>query len=312
MTLVVARQVNNEVYIVGDTKFTGPLDSVWSESRKYIGGLKVVLLTPGLCVGFAGNVEIARDAIQGVYDEDVNLFDKNHAIEHFLKHHRHSMEKSSTTDFIIAGIVECYEQPGTFLKEIFRIADSKVYWENETTHIGDRDAFNCFQEDFHHGSQKQNVPTFEVSKLGTKERPAFNQALSAAMHAMQGVIDNPKVLSVDGIRTVVISEEDQFKYVEYLQIRGTPLPVRNEPGAPVSFGDAAEGSDHKHVGMFAAVGHGIFPVYSITGHFGLIYHPEECFEPTIIRNCTQEEFRVRVEERISVAHQRALTYQTRL
>jgi hypothetical protein len=312
MTLVVARQVSDEVYILGDTKFSDNDDRGWSESKKYIGGLKVILLAPGLCVGFAGNVEIARDAIQGIYDKGVNLFDKNRVIEHFLRHNTHSinLNPEDPAEFIVAVIIERSQQPGTFLKEIFRIADSNIYWENETTHIGGpNQAFNCFQEAFHNGYQQSYAPLLEITKLGKKERPGFDQSLSAAMKAMQDVIDNPRIVSVDGIRTVVISEEDQFKYVEYLQIRGTPIIVKNEPGAAVSFGDAAEGSSHWHIGMSSATGFGIFPAYSITGRFGLIYHPEECFEPQTYLNCSLEQFRLIVEERISAAHQRVLNYQ---
>lgn len=311
MTLLVARQVNNEIYIVADTKFDDGGNSTRSESKKYIGGLKVVLLTPGLCVGFAGNTEIARNAIQGLYDSSVNLFDKNQAIEHFLKQHVLSVTlgRADETEFVVAVIVECHERPGTFLKEIFRIADSKVYWDNETTHIGDRNAFGCFQEAFHNGSTNLNAPTVEMVRIGSEERPGFDQSLSAAMRAMQNVIDSANIPCVDGIRTVVISEENQFRYLEYIQIRGNLIPVRNTPSSPVSFGGAAEGSDHKHVGMFSVVGYGIFSVYSITGCFGLIYHPEQCFEPEVCRNCTLEEFRFRVEEVISVVHQRALDYQ---
>jgi hypothetical protein len=148
--------------------------------------------------------------------------------------------------------------------------------------------------------------------LCTKKHLAFHHSLSSAMSAMQGVIDNSKISNVDGFSTVVVSEEDQFKYIEYLQIRGTPIPVNGEPSAPMRFGGAAEGSDHKHVGMYSAAGHGIFPVYSITGYFGLIYQPEKSFVPTIIRSCTEAEFCAKVEECISDAHQRVLAYQNQI
>ena len=128
---------------------------------------------------------------------------------------------------------------------------------------------------------------------------------------MQDVIDNPHFLTVDGYRTVVISDDDQFRYVEYVQLNGKATPIQNVAGSPVNFGGAAEGSDIKHVGMFAATGHGVFPVYSITGGFGLIYHPEECFEPKSVSSCSLEEFRVKVEAQILAAHERVLNYQSR-
>jgi hypothetical protein len=313
MSLVVARQVNGEVYIVGDTKFTAHADSGKSQTAQYLGGLKAVILCPGLCVCFAGNVEIARDAIQGIYDTGVNLFEKNLAIEHLLGHHKRSVAlgPESETDFIIAVIVQRNDLPGTYEKEVFRIADSKVHWENFATHIGGSNGFERFQQVLHSGVRAAPVPTFESSKLGVNQRSGFDESLSAAMRAMQEVVDDTNVPTVDGIRTVVVSEHDQFKYLEYVLIRGQPVPVRNEPGAPVTFGGAEEGSDSKHVGMFGALGHGIFPVYSYTGRFGVIYHAEQSFEPTICSNCTLDEFQLQVEHRIAAAHQRTLRYQAK-
>ncbi len=311
MSLIIARQIAGEIYIVGDTKFSVNESEGWPNARQYLGGLKVILLGPGLCIGFAGNIEIARNAIQKVYDKDVNLFDKNLAIEYFLEHHKTSIDRGDTTDFIVASIVERCDQPGMFEKELFRIADSNVYCENTTTHVGDIDAFHKFQEVSHGAKRVIPIHTFEISKLGSKERPDFDRSLTTAMNAMQHVIDDINIPSVDGIRTVVVSEEDRFRYVEYVQLKGNPIPVRSEPGSPLTFGGAAEGSDHKHVGLLTSVGHGIFPVYSITGKFGVIYQPEVCFEPQIKPNCTLDDFRIKVEDRIKIAHQRALEYQSR-
>ncbi|WP_395057799.1 hypothetical protein [Polaromonas sp.] len=309
MTLIVARQVDGDVYIVGDTKFS---DAANSEKEQYIGGLKIVLLTPGLCVGFAGDVLAAREAIQGIYDQDINLFDKNLVLEYFLEHHRKSHPGSADeTTFIVAVICEIDEQPGKHVTEIFRVANSKVSWEDQTSHIGESDAFNLFQKVSHTGITKSEVPVFEFSKTGSKPRPNFDASLTNTLRAMQAVIDDPATLRVDGYRTVVISEDGQFKYIEYIQIKGQVIPLGAQPGAPISFGGAPEGSDIKHVGMLTAVGIGILPVYSITGRFGLIYRPEISFEPMRCKNCSPDEFRLQIELQLSIAHERALAYQSR-
>lgn len=309
MTLVVARQVDDEVYIVGDTKFT---DDSKSETEQYVGGLKVVLLTPGLCVAFAGDVANARKAIQGIYDKsNVNLFDKNLVLDYFLQHHVASLPRSlSETTFILAFILEANNQPGKFVKEIFRIANSKINPENETTHIGDSEAFNFFQEISHGATLINSVSTFEISKPGSTSRPNFDGSLSTAMRAMQGVIDLPNAPNVDGYRTVVISEYDQFKYLEYVQVRGNAIRVINQTDGRLTFGGAEEGSDIKHIGLRSATGHGIFSMYSITGRFGLIYCPEKSFQPMLCSKCSADEFRLNVEEQIAITHQRVLQYQS--
>lgn len=309
MTLIVARQVDGDVYIVGDTKFS---DAAKSEKDQYIGGLKVILLTPGLCVGFAGDVSTARNAIQGIYDRDVNLFDKNLVLEYFLDHHRQSHPGSADeTTFIVVVICEIEDQPGKYVSEIFRIANSEVNWEDQTSYIGESDAFGLFQKASHGGTTKSEVPTLEISRVGGKPRPNFDASLSNALRAMQVVIDDPTSLTVDGYRTVVISEDGQFKYVEYVLVKGQIIPLGAQPRAPISFGGAPEGSDIKHVGMLTAIGIGIFPVYSITGWFGLIYRPEINFEPVSVRNCSLDEFRLQVELQISIASERALAYESR-
>ena len=307
MTLVVARQINNEVYLVADTKFTPTVESVISQSSMYIGGLKLIILSPGICIGFANNTEFARKAIEGIYDKNINIFDKNLLIDYFLNIHLLSVTEGGTIDFIIALILES-EDNETFTKEIFKIADSKVSWENTTTYIGDNEAFNVFQDISHKRLSNSNIPT----KLGISKQPDFNQSLSSALFAIQSVIDNPLILNVDGIRTAVISEAGQFKYTEYILVKAVPIPVRSEPNSPLSFGGAPEGSDIKHVGMYSAAGHGIFPVYWVTGKFGVIYNPIECFKPKIISNITQDEFRSVVREEFTKANQKALAYQNSL
>jgi hypothetical protein len=185
-----------------------------------------------------------------------------------------SIAAGSETDFIVATIAESSEQTSLFTKEIFRIANSAVSCENETAYIGESEAFNCFQQQFHQGRLPANVPTLTISRIGNIEHAGFDQSLSTALNAMQGVIDSPRISSVDGIRTVVISEEGQFKYCQDIVVRGTPIPINSEPNTPISFGGVAEGSDIKQTGIFTAIGLGVFTVYWITGNVGLIYHPD--------------------------------------
>jgi len=126
-----------------------------------------------------------------------------------------------------------------------------------------------------------NVPTLTISRIGNIEHTGFDQSLSTALNAMQGVIDSPRISSVDGIRTVVISEEGQFKYCQDIVVRGTPIPINSEPNTPISFGGVAEGSDIKQTGIFTAIGLGVFTVYWITGNVGLIYPPDGQHEQPI-------------------------------
>jgi hypothetical protein len=315
MSLIVARQVNDDIYIVGDTKFSQPDNSDWSRSRQYLGGLKAVILNPGLCVCFAGTIHYAQDAIQGIYDKAVNLFDKNAAIDYFLRYHLDSFNEDSpddSTDFLIACIVEKADAPGYFTKEIFRIADGQVFFENEATRIGDQQAFREFQRISLQDPASVPVSTFEISRLGPIPRPLFDASLATSMRAMQHVIDSTQFASVDGIRTVVVSESDQFRYLEYVLVRGDPSPIGVQHPSQITFGGSARGADERHVGVFGALGHGIFPAYSYSGNFGIIYHPEKNFNPSVLPYNSFEDFQADVRLRVTEAHERALAYQSRI
>lgn len=308
MSLIVTRQINDEIFVVADTKFTVNETDTKTQAEQYIGGLKVVILAPGLFVAFAGIVEYARKAIERIYDKGLFLFDKNQVIDYFLSHHNRA---SHQTDFIVGVIVEERDNPASFEKEFFKIANGEVQWEKQVAHIGDEDAYSKFQSYFHSDENKSPIPTFEISRLGKNQIPEFHSHLAKSMEAMMQVIDDPDISAIDGIRTVVISEENQFRYTEYLQIRGKPIPIRNEPNSPVYFGGAAEGSDIKHVGLYTGIGHGVFPIFFESGKFGIIYHPENSFKPTILRCNSKDEFLEQVKKRITIAHERALLYQER-
>jgi hypothetical protein len=318
MSLIVARYIDDEVFAVADTKFSIPAENDSrlnsegyraNQSKEYIGGLKIILLNPGLFVGFAGNVDFAKNAIEHIYDKGINLFDKNQMIDYFLDHHKKS---TGETDFIVGVIVEKDGEADSFEKEIFKISNNQVIWEKHAAHIGDEEAFSKFQECFHNGKNNNSIPTFEICHLGDKEISGFHRNLTKSMAAMRSVIEDSQISAVDGVSTVVISEGNQFRYVEYVQVRGNPIPITNQPNSPISFGGASSGADEKHVGIFSGVGHGVFPVYYMTGKFGVIYHPESSFEPIICNYRSSEDFIESVKSRIDGAHEKVLKYQNRI
>lgn len=312
MTLVVARKVNNEIIIVGDTKITNDHKP---QAAQYIGGLKIVLLAPGLCVAFAGDVAEARDAIEGIYSKNINLFDKNSAIDYFLSRHRESLRKGGDrrTDFIVASICDPVDASGEFEKEIFRIANSNVEWGSDVYQIGDGSAFDRYQRILHGEKPIQMHTSFEITRLGNVARPGFDDAVHAAMSAIQGVIIDPECVTVDGYRTGVVSDENGFRYLQTFRFDGNSLPINLEDGKvhPIISGGAPEGVDIKITGVLVEIGYGIYPLYSITGNFGVIYQPEISFEPKIYSNISRDEFELIVHQMMLLEQAKVLTYQSR-
>jgi hypothetical protein len=303
MTLVVARQIDGDIYFVADTKFSAVEHMSTSSADQYIGGLKLVILNPAVCVAFAGNTAIAQDAIQGIYSKAIDHFDKNEVINYFLSHHRRSLDlgPNNEVDFVLAFSLET--AAGEYLKELFRIAGGEVHWDNEATYVGDHAAFELFQTAFHDEHAIPDGPMFQLTRLGSESRPALDAHLTAALRAMQVVIDSTSIASVDGIRTAVVSEEGRFHYVTGVMLRGTPTPVCANPGSSLTFGEAADGSDHKQVGVGASPNCAVMGVYSYTGRFGIVYRPVTDFRPLIVRGCSLEQFQEKLGDARSTAEQ---------
>lgn len=315
MTLVVAGKADQHIFFVGDTKFSDMQFSlherVGFETTQYVGGLKVIILSPGICVAFAGNVGFAQSAIEGIYDRSADLLDKTKLLNYFLAVHRKSLQTSESTDFLVATMCEVNGAPGQFDPEIFKIADSKVTVVPSIDHIGDPAAFNSYQQAFHTFAAPTRDPFFGAMPLGDSVLHNFHPMLLKAMEGMRHVINDSSISTVGGIGTVVITDNSQFKYLESATAVGKPKPTQpGVAGSPLHWGSAADGADNRH--HLSVTGLGIFPIYSYTGQFGIIYNPERSFKPKIIHDITFDEFRREVELCCTVLHERALKWQTRV
>jgi hypothetical protein len=323
LSLIVAKKIGKQVFFIGDTKFSyrDPLtnkERFYTEAEKYIGGLKVILLTPGLCVAFAGDVDTARQAIEGVYEKDVNLFDKNQAIEYFLKSHLESLKSGSpehVTDYIVGTICSLESNSADYVEEIFKISDGTVTWDSPVAWIGDSSAFGRYQSSFQTSARtvEKGRAEFEIISFGKELSSELAESVSKNMRVFQEVITDPASCTVDGLRTLVFSTQGGFRYREYVLFNGIPRPVLpGGVGSPINFGGAAEGTNAMHVGLMTGEGHAVFPVYYYSGRFGIVYNPTISFDPIKLVNIDIEDFKRAVNEQINAQHCRALAYQDRI
>src|SRR5262245_53519862 len=93
MSLVVARQSGDAVYLVGDTQMTFPWEQ---KSRPEEGIIKLPILRRDLCVGIAGEIAFADGAVASLAASTVT---RDAIVAHFVDWHRRSDGK---TDFIVA------------------------------------------------------------------------------------------------------------------------------------------------------------------------------------------------------------------
>lgn len=314
MTLVVARLINNEIFVVADTKFTIPQEkkplssrrNVITQAEQYFGGLKVIILFPGLFVAFANEISFAKDAIEKIYDKKINLINKDQTIDYFFDRHCRSQYQ---TDFIIGFICSSDNNPENFEKEIVKISEGHIERGKNVVYIGDKDAFTKFQSYSLLKELKHPSPNFTLRRLGKESNPDFQQNLVNSIHAIDQVIRDLEIPTVDGVCTTLTSENDEFRYMESVEFFGKPIPIKKEPSSPVYFGGAAEGSDNRHIGAYLVPGVGIFSVFLDSGKFGVIYNPIESFNPEIVHCNSMEEFAISIKKRTDKAIEKIKIYQ---
>ena len=131
-------------------------------------------------------------------------------IDYFFSSHK---ESRGETDYLLGFILET---ESGFEKEIFKISDGLVSQPIKNSYLGDNGAFSSFQKAFHEDLSCAELPKFEITSLGKNETPKkFHSTLSKAIKAFDYVIHDTSEItgSVGGIRTLVISIEDQFQYL---------------------------------------------------------------------------------------------------
>lgn len=145
MTLAVARFFDNkkDLIIKSDTRLTFEEKQSLHKStalRPLNGNLKTVILTPRLCLSYAGNVSFANELIKDFY---LSLYQKCNSYEVFLEEILNVHKKSnSETDFLMAFA-------GPEQSRIDKISNGKIESGLTTGWIGDYNAFKDYQKYYH-------------------------------------------------------------------------------------------------------------------------------------------------------------------
>jgi hypothetical protein len=128
MTLVVAQQSNDVIAIAADTGVVEHGSRLGKDQQV----VKIVRISPHLCVAFAGGVELAFDAIDRAHN--LARTDFKTLTEHFLGCHR---EANGHVDFLLL-----FNFPA---KRIVKISGGQITKPMGCVWIGDKAAFEVFQ-----------------------------------------------------------------------------------------------------------------------------------------------------------------------
>jgi hypothetical protein len=131
MSLVIAKIIENKIYIESDSRVT---DLSIVKNDPLCGVIKALVLNPFLTIAFAGDIMYAEKALERI-NKNPN-FNLDFVLQ--LLNHIH-LESNEKTDFIIASYINNTSR-------LFKISSRKVETDISTCWIGDNLAFSLFQE----------------------------------------------------------------------------------------------------------------------------------------------------------------------
>jgi hypothetical protein len=130
MTLIVARVTPKGIWLSSDMRVTDP--SAANAPGFLNAALKLILVSPTLCIGYAGGVAAALAAIRRVDAEEMA---PDAAVDYLLGIHLND----PTVDFVVASV-----HPSVLVEiKNGQAADGQAAW------LGDPDAFDRYQELYH-------------------------------------------------------------------------------------------------------------------------------------------------------------------
>ena len=225
MSLIVAKQVGNNILVVSDTKL--------SDSRlekKYIvsndnpkdGVLKAVIISEKICVCFAGKREDARDAYKKINPKQT----VSEILETLLYYNRLF---SGSTDFILCSNID--------VPCIYEIKNGNII-PTSNAWIGDHNAFEKFQNYFHRGNNN-DISANSISLISGHVEDPFSKALNA----MDCVIKDDAIHTVGGYRVSLSIRDSKFQYDFYMDTHFAPKTITLKAGEffPLGHDTAASG-----------------------------------------------------------------------
>ena len=225
MTLVVAQCFASEIRIVSDTHLT----PVHALHRTILdGALKCITVSPSVCICYAGNVELATDAIRPILERLPSR--RADVVDHLLQSHR---QHANAVDFLVAFA----DEPPT----ICRVAEGALTYDRSSAWIGEYEGFCKFQEAF-------NSPSVGPSS-STHEAGNWSSWVGRMADSMSAVIDDPNVRTVGGYvvtATSQPSERDGFRYLPRLYGSGFHEVALTDQPTSVVRPVGAEGGGYRY------------------------------------------------------------------
>lgn len=262
MTLVVGSVEDRAVRLTCDSQIS---DRHAARNNVVPGRLKLVVLRPNTCIGYAGQPDIAIDAIRAAR----SLTDFDDIAEHLL---HTNVESHGRVDFLIAQLNPLRLEK---IAQYRRFRGGSLYW------IGDPEAVDVFGR------------LLDVATAPASNYPEY--ALAARIHtAFLQLLSDTAAPSVGGLSFTVARDREGFRYAPASMVF---FPSQSIPsGVPTSlcFGGPAQGGYAYSVYSANAPGVAAAAVYFLQGRCGCLYMPLVQDEAQWFSDVSQDDFKAAV------------------
>lgn len=263
MSLIVAHSFGKAIYIVSDTKLTHAYGGKIPPTE---GVLKSTILSPNICVSFAGQDGFADEALQSYSSGSHKLEHFDQIVSHFLEWHR---KAERLTDFIIA-----FGSPYYSLVEI----KEGVGREVTNSWIGDQSAFEKFQQHYHQHITPSKPP-LGVAALKCTYVPEGDESdtlrYNQLLESMKAVVADSEIRNVGDFAIAVGYDKHRFRYIDYVdvlthQIDFDLLPQEKDGWAAIPFGTTEQGG-YAFNFMSAIDENSLAAMFFLQGNVGLVF-----------------------------------------
>ena len=268
MSLIVARNFDDEIRIISDGKISDPNQL---DRGPLYGSLKAVILDSNNCVCYAGLFNLAIDAIRHLLNK--KLLDYISIKNYLLKVH---IENNNQTDFIIGNILDSIK--------LCKISNGMIEEDINIGWIGDFEAFSEYQKLYH------NSPTIDQDveeKLITYSKMAS---------AMQELVIGGKCISVGDFWIGVRSGPTGFNYLTSAIAFIVKQTIPPNTPTKLRFGTAAEGGYAYTILTPNEIGIGAIGILYSQGNLGALFYPLRSDRAITYNNVNYETFRSRVRK----------------
>jgi hypothetical protein len=285
MTLNVARVTPLGVRMSADMRITDPGATAHGYSTA---ALKLVVTHPTLCIGYAGNLGVAVEAIREAATNDPDL---DAITQHLLGVH---LRTEGATDFLIGSV-----RPARLV-----MVKRGVAVEGASGWVGDPDAFEEYQR--HYFSERLLLP---LNLFETRAQAADIEVATRMSYAMQAVVFGDPIpqervgwtrsggvhhaVGEAGVNVVPRVEDGLFIYAELARAEASwsdaPLP----PGlgvVPPDWGSPERGAFSYTMLTPTRPGIAAIGLYFHEGRLGMLYAPLVLDEPAVYPKMTIEAF----------------------